>query len=482
MLGSTFIIRIGVALLAMISFTLQSAVLHQDPAWQQGKLNNGFTWQLLTTPQRSTDSVEVRLIVNTGSLSESSEQRGFSHLLARLALVHNSALNIQQQRNLWQQVMAQPNALPPVLNSYQYTQYNLSLPVDDPAALSQALRWLAATAGSMYITPEVVSTALQASDPTASAMTTGSQDVWWKYRLAYSALQNYDPDFSPKKLADVTSLDHFYHQWYTPDAMTLYITGNVDTRQISEQVNKLFGSLSGKRTIPTPTLTLTPVNEEVLTLIDTNQIIPSISLLWDMPWQPVHETQTLFHYWLEDMAREAIYLTLKSAASAKSNDITNANFECQVIFLRSQCRLSLEAPAEILSAQFAHLSQQMADLQVQGVASKTYNALLARKNSELNNLFSVYARTPTSQLMSKHLHYEYNNMVDISPEKYQRLRKQFLMALTPEQLNHRLQQLLSQPVVMILSKPPTDSKTLQAETFKATYQTAMTSENQSVSP
>ncbi|PPS65011.1 hypothetical protein CRX72_01960 [Pantoea sp. BRM17] len=60
---------------------------------------------VLTTPQRPSDRIELRLVVNTGSLAESAQQTGFSHLLPRLAMVHNTALDTNQQRALWQQAM-----------------------------------------------------------------------------------------------------------------------------------------------------------------------------------------------------------------------------------------------------------------------------------------------------------------------------------------------------------------------------------------
>ncbi|MCT9872563.1 hypothetical protein N7568_24645, partial [Paenarthrobacter aurescens] len=80
-------------LLAASGFGVHAETLQPDPAWQEGKLDNGFSWQLLTTPQRPSDRIELRLIVNTGSLVESAQQTGFSHLLPRLAMVHNTALD-----------------------------------------------------------------------------------------------------------------------------------------------------------------------------------------------------------------------------------------------------------------------------------------------------------------------------------------------------------------------------------------------------
>ena len=72
----------GLLMMATVGY-VQAEALQPDPAWQQGTLANGFQWQVLATPQRPSDRIEVRLSVNIGSLSESTQQSGFSHFISR---------------------------------------------------------------------------------------------------------------------------------------------------------------------------------------------------------------------------------------------------------------------------------------------------------------------------------------------------------------------------------------------------------------
>ncbi|MBW6098218.1 insulinase family protein [Escherichia coli] len=58
----------------------------------RGTLSNGLQWQVLTTPQRPSDRVEIRLLVNTGSLAESTQQSGYSHAIPRIALTQSGGL------------------------------------------------------------------------------------------------------------------------------------------------------------------------------------------------------------------------------------------------------------------------------------------------------------------------------------------------------------------------------------------------------
>ena len=88
----------GLLMMATVGY-VQAEALQPDPAWQQGTLANGFQWQVLATPQRPSDRIEVRLSVNIGSLSESTQQSGFSHFIPRLALTQNGGLPTMQARS-----------------------------------------------------------------------------------------------------------------------------------------------------------------------------------------------------------------------------------------------------------------------------------------------------------------------------------------------------------------------------------------------
>ncbi|MBF3368260.1 insulinase family protein, partial [Leptospira interrogans serovar Pomona] len=126
---------------------VQADALQPDPAWQQGTLANGLQRQVLATPQRPSDRIEVRLQVNTGSRTESTQQGGFSHAIPRIALTQSGGLDAAQARSLWQQGFDPKRPMPPVIVSYDSTLYNLSLPNNRNDLLKEALTYLANVSG-----------------------------------------------------------------------------------------------------------------------------------------------------------------------------------------------------------------------------------------------------------------------------------------------------------------------------------------------
>ncbi|MGC3921700.1 insulinase family protein, partial [Klebsiella pneumoniae] len=70
-----------------------------------------------------------------------------------------------------------------------------------------------------------------------------------------------------KQPVEAEKIKDFYQKWYTPDAMTLLVVGNVDARSVVDQINKTFGELKGKHETPAPVPTLSPLRAEAVSIM-----------------------------------------------------------------------------------------------------------------------------------------------------------------------------------------------------------------------
>nr|WP_159464817.1 pitrilysin family protein [Scandinavium goeteborgense] len=430
----------------------QAEALQPDPAWQQGTLANGFQWQVLATPQRPSDRVEIRLQVNIGSLSESTQQAGFSHFIPRLALSQSGSLPTMQARSLWQQGIDPQHPMPPAIVSYDYTLFSLSLPNNRNDLLKEALTWLSDSSGKLNITPEAVNHALGGED----MVMTWPQDPkegWWRYRLKGSTMLGHDPAEPLKQPIDTEQLKSFYQKWYTPDAMTLIVVGNVDNRSVGEQINKIFGGLKGKRETPAAVPTLAPLPPTPVSIMTDAVPQDRLSIMWDTPWAPIRESAALQRYWRADLAREALFWHVQQILSKSNVKDIGIGFDCRVLYLRGQCAINVDSPNDKLNANLGLVAKELAKVREEGLTQEEFNALIAQKNLELQKLFATYARTDTHLLISQRMRALQNQVVDIAPEQYQKLRQEFLSSLTVEGLNQDLRQQLSQDMALILQQP-----------------------------
>ncbi|ANG94657.1 peptidase M16 [Lelliottia amnigena] len=465
----------GLLMMAAASY-VQADALQPDPAWQQGTLANGFQWQVLATPQRPSDRVEIRLSINTGSLTESTQQSGMSHFIPRLALNQSGSLQAVQVRSLWQQGIDPKRPLPPAVVSYDYTMFNLSLPNNRNDLLKEALTWLGDTAGKVAITPETVNYALSNSDMVAT-WPADTKEGWWRYRLKGSTMLGHDPAEPLKQPVDIEQLKSFYQKWYTPDAMTLIVVGNVDSRNVIEQINKTFGEMKGKREVPAPVPTLSPLRPEPVSIMTDTVRQDRLSLMWDTPWQPIRESAALLRYWRADLAREALFWHVQQTLSKSNAKDIGIGFDCRVLFQRAQCAINVESPTDKLNTNLSLVAKELLKVRKEGLAKEEFDALVAQKNLELQKLFATYARTDTDILISQRIRSLQNQVVDIAPEQYQKLRQDFLNGLTVESINQDLRQQLSQDMALILLQPKGEPE-YNMKDLQATWNGIMTPDSQ----
>lgn len=439
-------------LLLTLGGHVQAEALQPDPAWQQGKLSNGFSWQVLATPQRPNDRIELRLMVNTGTLEENAQQVGFARLIPQLALTHSENFSAAQLKSLWQQGKDKPRPQPPAKVSYDYTLYSLSLPNGRPDLLKDALKWMMNAGGHLSITPATLHQAMTGHDPIAF-VPPDSASAWWHYRLKGSVLLAHDPQQQAKAPVNAQQLQQFYQRWYTPDAMTLYVVGNVDSRNLNEQIVRTFSAMKGKREVPSTIPTLSPLPPTPVSLISEESSNDSLKLIWDAAWQPIRDSGALERYWRSDLAREALFLHLQQTMQSSLKQ-TNLRFDCNVLYLRVQCAIHVDTPADNLSPALTFIAHELANVRNNGLTQAEFDQLMARKTSELSTLFATYARTDTDVLMSQRLRSQQNDVVDIAPEQYQSLRTHFLTTLSLQMLNRELRSQLSQNPTLVLMQPP----------------------------
>lgn len=188
--------------------------------------------------------------------------------------------------------------MPPVIVSYDTTLFNLSLPNNRNDLLKEALSYGKCHWQTDYHARNHQPRAAKSGhggNPPAD-----TKEGWWRYRLKGSTLLGHDPADPLKQPVEAEKIKDFYQKWYTPDAMTLLVVGNVDARSVVDQINKTFGELKGKRETPAPVPTLSPLRAEAVSIMTDAVRQDRLSIMWDTPWQPIRESAALLRYWRAD--------------------------------------------------------------------------------------------------------------------------------------------------------------------------------------
>ncbi|MCO4818085.1 MAG: insulinase family protein [Bacteroidetes bacterium] len=211
-----------------------------------GKLDNGLTYYIQHN-KKPENKVELRLVVNAGSILETDKQRGLAHFMEHMNF--NGTKNFQHNElvDYLQSIGVKFGQHLNAYTSFDETVYILPIPSDDSEKVEKGFDILEDWAFNNLLTPEEV-------DKERGV-------VLEELRLGLGAdkrmMDNYLPllmynshyaDRLPIGLKSVLeNFDHselkdFYTQWYRPNLMSVIVVGDIDVAEMEQKIKDHFGS------------------------------------------------------------------------------------------------------------------------------------------------------------------------------------------------------------------------------------------------
>ena len=240
---------LGLLLLTACASHTPRTSFQWDDRLQRGTLANGFEYWLLADPAAK-GRVDMRLLVQAGSVDESPEQIGNAHLLEHMAFYQRGQLPGTVRQTLlgagWKQGM-NFNAV----TSNDRTQYLLS-PAAGNQQLELSLQVLATIAGPADFNAAdlarerpIVLEEWRGGLGVAQRMNEQRRDA----QRAGSRYVGHPPIGSQQGIenAQLESLKRFHQDWYQASNMRLIIVGDVDPKALAQRIEHWFGSLPATR-------------------------------------------------------------------------------------------------------------------------------------------------------------------------------------------------------------------------------------------
>lgn len=232
-----------------------------DSSVTVGKLANGLTYYIKPNAKPE-QKVELRLVVNAGSILENDNQQGFAHFMEHMNFNGLKHFPKNELVHYLQKIGVQFGADLNANTGWDRTYYILPIPTDQEGNLDNGFQIVADWAGGALLTSEeidderkVISEELRMRDKNAStrmmkqflpAMLNGS-------RYAYRLPGGKD---SIVLHGDGQQIRDFYHDWYRPNLMAVIVVGDITTAKAKAMIEKYFGDLKA------------PANEKTRTFYD----------------------------------------------------------------------------------------------------------------------------------------------------------------------------------------------------------------------
>jgi len=232
-------------------FTKLSSKVPVNKDVKIGKLKNGMTYYIQHN-KKPENKVELRLVVNAGSILETDKQRGLAHFMEHMNF--NGTKNFQHNElvDYLQSIGVKFGQHLNAYTSFDETVYILPIPSDDSAKLERGLDILEDWAFNNLLTPEEVEKERGVVLEELRLGLGANKRMMDKY-LPLLMYNSHYADRLPIGLKEVLeNFDHaelkdFYTQWYRPNLMSVIVVGDIDVNEMEQKIKAHFGSYTNPK-------------------------------------------------------------------------------------------------------------------------------------------------------------------------------------------------------------------------------------------
>lgn len=226
-----------------------SKKLIQDKKIVSGKLENGLSYYL----QENNDPkgrVFIRLVVKAGSLEEEDTEAGVAHFVEHMAFNGTKSFPKNEVVNYFESIGMSFGDQLNASTTFDNTEYDLEVPVDNPEALATAFKIAREWAdGISFNSEDVINERGVILEEERSGRGAGER-VWEKIKTAYYGDTKYIRPIigTPESIGSMTKerLEAFYNKFYRAELMAVVVVGDLKTAESERLMKAEFESLPKK--------------------------------------------------------------------------------------------------------------------------------------------------------------------------------------------------------------------------------------------
>ena len=263
-----------------------------DPTLKIGTLTNGMTYYIKENGYPE-DKVELRLVVNAGSMQEDESQLGMAHFVEHMAFNGSENFEKNDLVSFLQSIGVQFGADLNAYTSFEETVYILPIPTDNDTLLDQGLTVLKDWASGLSFDPEeidkergVVLEEWRLGKGAQQRM----RDEYWPVLFKDSRYAERLPIGTKESIENTshTDIQRFYEEWYRPELMAIVVVGDIDGDEMLKELEDRFSSITAKRPAKQKVSNIVPNHKETLVAItkDPENSFTAVQVLYKQPPAP----------------------------------------------------------------------------------------------------------------------------------------------------------------------------------------------------
>ncbi len=223
-----------------------------DPDVRIGQLKNGLTYYIRKN-EKPEDKVELRLVLNAGSVLEEEDQQGLAHFMEHMAFNGTKNFKKNELVNYLQSVGVKFGADLNAYTSFDETVYILPIPSDDEEILNKGLTVLEDWAHNIELANEEIDKergVVLEEWRLGQGANQRMRDEWFPVMFKDSRYADRLPIGKKEVLENFRyeTLKRFYKDWYRPDLMAVIAVGDIDPDEMEKKIKKRFNRIQPPET------------------------------------------------------------------------------------------------------------------------------------------------------------------------------------------------------------------------------------------
>ncbi|MGI8950544.1 MAG: M16 family metallopeptidase [Chitinophagaceae bacterium] len=271
-----------------------------DPDLKIGKLANGLTYYIRAN-KKPENKVELRLVVNAGSILESPDQQGLAHFNEHMAFNGSKHFQKNELVSFLQNIGVQFGADLNAYTGFDETVYILPVPLSDTSNFRKGLTVLQDWAGGLSFDSSQIN-GERGVVLEESRLGKGADDRMFRkiYPVQYEGSKYAErlpigKDSIIKNFKD-EAVKRFYKTWYRPDLMAVIIVGDIDVAKTEQLVKEYFSDLKNPSNEKLRTYATVPERKKSKAIVVTDKEATNFIIEVDYPITPQKIEATLGDY------------------------------------------------------------------------------------------------------------------------------------------------------------------------------------------
>ncbi|HEX4935750.1 MAG TPA: pitrilysin family protein, partial [Gemmatimonadaceae bacterium] len=263
-----------------------------DPAVRAGRLPNGLRYYIRRNAKPA-QRLELRLVVNAGSVLEDDDQRGLAHFTEHMLFNGTRRFRKNDIVSYLESIGVRFGADLNASTSFDETVYILPVPTDKPGLVEKSFDILEDWAhGALFDSVEVVNERGVVLEEWRGGLGAARRIADKEFPVIFHGSRYAErlPIGLPDVIQGATPapLRRFYTEWYRPDNMAVVAVGDVEPARVEALIRRHFGALRRPaRARPRVTVAVPGHDTTLVSIVtDPEQQSAQVSVLFKHPPAP----------------------------------------------------------------------------------------------------------------------------------------------------------------------------------------------------